>query len=211
MHVLRLMCFVWIPGLAGVAAAAGSAGCTGEITGENVPAVDPFAELERARSEGPPRYASRVHGCPKLRYRTLGNLLASRGVDLTATGELTAGHLYSQGAQALGAPNYAARVRENIDLGLATTAKVFDIFVQAAPEIIQNLPGRPECQIGGGRASLFDAANRCVADGVSCLIGVPATATHLEICNQMVREAADVEAGKRLAVAVLAAAAHTCE
>lgn len=211
MHGIRLMGFVWLRALAGVAIAAGGAGCTGEVVSEDLPSPDPFAELERAQREGPPRYASRVHGCPKPRYRTLGNLLASRGVDLTATGELTAGHLYSQGAQALGGPNYAARVRENIDLGLATTAKVFDIFVQAAPEIIQNLPRRPECQIGGIGAALFDAANRCVADGVSCLIGVPATATHLEICNQTVRGAADPEAGKRLAVAVLAAAAHTCE
>jgi hypothetical protein len=187
------------------------AGCTDEVTDWTLPAPDPFAELERLAREGPPRYASRVHSCPKPRYRTLGNLLVSRGVDLTAAGELSAGALYRGGAQALGGPNYAARVRENIDLGLATTAKLFDIYVQAAPEIIANLPARPECQVGGVGARLFDAANRCVADGITCLIGVPATATHLEICNQTVGDAADVEAGKRLAVAVLAAAAHTCE
>src|ERR1044071_3400988 len=102
------------------------AGCTGEVVDWNLPAPDPFAELERLQREGPPRYASRVHSCPKTRYRTLGNLMASRGVD-----------------------------------------------------------------------------------GVTCLIGVPATPAHLEICNQTVSDAADVEAGKRLAVAVLAAAAHT--
>lgn len=206
MHTLRLMYVVFC--LHGLAALAG---CTDEITGWDVPAPDPYAELERQQREGPPRYASRVHSCPKPRYRTLGNLLASRGVDLAATGELSAGKLYSQGAQALGAPSYATRVRENIDLGLATTAKVFDIYVQAAPEIIAHLASRPECQIAGVGAPVFDAANRCVADGVSCLLGVPATATHLEICNQTVGDAADVESGKRLAVAVLAAAAHTCE
>jgi hypothetical protein len=187
------------------------AGCTAEVSDWNLPAPDPFAELERLAREGPPRYASRVHSCPKPRYRTLGNLLTSRGVDLAATAELSAGALYRGGAQALGAPNYAARTRENIDLGLATTAKLFDIYVQAAPEIIQNLPARPECQVGGVGARLFDASNHCVADGITCLIGVPATATHLEICNQTVGDAADVETGKRLAVAVLAAAAHTCE
>jgi hypothetical protein len=199
MHALRVMTLIAL------------AGCTGEVVDWNLPAPDPFAELERLQREGPPRYASRVHSCPKTRYRTLGNLMASRGVDLTATGELTAGQLYRQGAQALGGANYAARVRENIDLGLSTTAKLFDIYVQAAPEIIQNLPARPECQIGGVGARLFDAANHCVADGVTCLIGVPATPAHLETCNQTVSDAADVEAGKRLAVAVLAAAAHTCE
>ena len=199
MHALRVMTLIAL------------AGCTGEVVDWNLPAPDPFAELERLQREGPPRYASRVHSCPKTRYRTLGNLMASRGVDLTATGELTAGQLYRQGAQALGGANYAARVRENIDLGLSTTAKLFDIYVQAAPEIIQNLPARPECQIGGVGARLFDAANHCVADGVTCLIGVPATPAHLETCTQTVSDAADVEAGKRLAVAVLAAAAHTCE
>jgi hypothetical protein len=68
------------------------------------------------------------------------------------------------------------------------------------------MQGRPECG-----AALFDSTNRCNPDGVTCLLGVPATATHLEICNQTVQRAADTESGKRLAVAVLAAAAHTCE
>jgi hypothetical protein len=58
---------------------------------------------------------------------------------------------------------------------------------------------------------LFDAANRCVADGFSCLMGIPATPQHLAICNETVKRAADVESGKRMAVALLAAAAHTCE
>jgi hypothetical protein len=195
-----------------IASLTGSSGCTGEITGDpSLPAPDPFAELERLQREGPPRYASRVHSCAKMRYRTLGNVLASRGVDLAATGDLAAGNLYAQGAPALGAANYAARVRENIDLGLATTSKMFDLYVQAAPEIIAKLTSRPECQVNGVGAQLFDAANHCLADGVSCLLGVPATATHLEVCNETISRAADVESGKRLAVAVLAAAAHTCE
>jgi hypothetical protein len=210
MHLLRFTCLAWF--LLGLLGLAGVTGCTGEITGDpSLPPPDPFAELERLQREGPPRYASRVHSCAKMRYRTLGNVLTSRGVDLTATGELTAGNLYTRGAPALGAANYATRVRETIDLGLATTAKMFDVYVQAAPEIIANLPNRPECQIGGAGAPLFDAANHCLADGVSCLIGVPATATHLEVCNETISRAADVETGKRLAVAVLAAAAHTCE
>jgi hypothetical protein len=213
MHRLHLICLVSL--VWGASAMAGLAGCTGtdgEILGDpGPPPPDPYGELARIQREGPPRYTSRVHGCPKMRYRTLGNVLASRGVDLAAGGELSAGGLYAAGGPALGAPNYAARVRENIDLGLATTAKMFDVYVQAAPEIIANLLGRPECQIGGAGAQLFDAANHCVADGVSCLIGVPATATHLDVCNETIRRAADVETGKRLAVAVLAAAAHTCE
>jgi hypothetical protein len=182
--------------------------CTGTIDGDPFvgPPPDPYEELEELQREGPPRYSSRVHGCMKMRYLTLGNVLASRGVALGAAGADTAGKIYRDGRAALGAPNYGARVRETIELGLATTSKMFDIFVQAAPEIIAGMPSRPECA-----AAMFDAQDRCNADGVSCLIGVPATPTHLEICNQTVQRAADRESGKRLAVAVLAAAAHTCE
>src|SRR5215468_425635 len=92
-----------------LAAVSGTA-CTDEVTSWQMPPSDPYADLEQLQRDGPPRYASRVHSCAKMRYRTLGNVLASRGVDLAATGELAAGHLYSQGGQALGAPSYAARV-----------------------------------------------------------------------------------------------------
>jgi hypothetical protein len=188
-------------------------GCTTEIVDPTYTghAEDPWVELEREQREGPPRYASRVHGCPKMRVVTAGNVLASRGVDLAATPELSAGRIYRTSASALGAANYAARIRENVDLGVATASKMFDIYVQAAPEIIANLPSRLECRKNGAGAQLFDAANRCVASGFTCLMGVPATAQHLAICNETVKRAADVESGKRMAVALLAAAAHTCE
>ena len=59
--------------------------------------------------------------------------------------------------------------------------------------------------------SLFNASNQCEADGITCLIGVPATASHVELCNLTVAKASDVETGKKMAVAALLAAAHTCE
>ncbi len=188
-------------------------GCTTEVVdpGFSGHTEDPWQQLDREQREGPPRYASRVHGCPKMRVATTGQVLASRGVDIAATANLSAGQIYRQSAAALGAPNYAARIRETIDLGVATAAKMFDIYVQAAPESIASLPTRPECMKNGVPAQLFDASNRCVASGFSCLMGVPATAQHLAICNETVKRAADVESGKRMAVALLAAAAHTCE
>jgi hypothetical protein len=63
---------------------------------------------------------------------------------------------------------------------------------------------------GGTPAQLFDAG-RCVASGFTCLMGIPATAQHLAICNETLKRAATTDEGKRLAVAVLAAYAHTCE
>jgi len=188
------------------------AACTGIIDGpvvtdEAIGSVDPWDELERIKREGPPRYTSRVRSCPKMRYRTIGNVLASRGVDLSAPGDVAAGTIWRTGAAALGAPNYASRTRETIDLGLATTSKLFDIYVQAAPEIIANMGSRAACP----GARLFDDAGRCDWQGVSCLLGVPATPTHLAICNTTIARAPDVTSGQQLAVAVLASAAHTCE
>lgn len=165
---------------------------------------------ERMQEEGPPKYTSRVHSCPKLRYRTLGNVLTSRGVNL-AGGADTAGSSYALSGQALGQPNYGARKRENLDLTTASASKLFDIFVQAAPEIIANMPTRPECMVGGVGVTMFNDSDQCTADGVSCLLGVPATAAHLELCNATVQNASDTTRGKSMAVAILAAAGHTCE
>ena len=83
--------------------------------------------------------------------------------------------------------------------------------MQAAPEIIATMPSRPECMVGGVGATMFNELDQCSADGISCLIGVPATAAHIELCNATVTNASDTTKGKAMAVAVLAAAAHTCE
>jgi hypothetical protein len=173
--------------------------------------IDPFELLERLRREGPARYAARVHSCPKMKYDTMGALLASRGVNLASTTALSAGRMWRESDQALGAPNYAARQREARELSTATASKLFDIFVQAAPEIIAAMPTLAACQVSGVGVSMFNAENQCNADGIACLIGVPPTASHLELCNLTVQRASDVEKGKLIAVASLLAAAHTCE
>lgn len=173
--------------------------------------VDVWKLLQQLQEQGPPKYTARMHGCPKMKYDTIGRVLASRGVDIGNGTALSAGQIYQTSDQALGVANYAARQRENLELTTAAAGKLFDIFVQAAPEIIAGMPNRPECQVGGVGAVLFNAQNQCEADGITCLIGVPATASHIELCNLTVSRASDVETGKNMAVAALLAAAHTCE
>jgi hypothetical protein len=184
----------------------GSDGVHG-LGGHDPDPVDPWSLLEREQREGPPRYTSRVHSCAKMRYGTLGTVLASRGVDLAATDPVSAGVIYATSAQALGAPQYFARIRENLELGVAIAARLDEIYLQAAPEIIAHIGERPAC----AGVQLFTADGHCVPDGVTCLLGVPATPAHLDICNHTVMAAADVATGERLAVAMLAAAAGTCE
>jgi hypothetical protein len=189
------------------------AGCTVDVAGTTEPSSDsdPWPVLDRIEREGPPRYTSRVHSCSKMRYLTLGNVLASRGVNLGDTTTTSAGDIYMTSKAGLGGGSLLARVRENVEVGLATESKIFDIFVQAAPEIIASMPGRPECQKNGVGAVLFDASNKCQLDGISCLTGMQATQLQVDLCNETVTKAEDIEHGKQLAVAVLAAAAHTCE
>ena len=167
--------------------------------------------VRRLAEEGPSGYTGHVHSCRKMRYETIGRLLASRGVDLENEDPVSAGRMWSTSDQALGAPNYGARVPETTDMTVASAARLLDIFVQAAPEIITALPDRPECQIGGAGAQLFDEEGSCQRDGVTCLLGVPASDLHLSICNETVSRASTPEIGRVIAVAALLAAQHTCE
>lgn len=177
--------------------------------------ISPWELLDRLQQEGPPSYTSRVHSCPKIRYRTLGTVLRSFGVNVPATStptDVTAGGLYNNGFNALGGPNYANRIRENIGIATSGASREFDIFAAASDEIItafatQTAPMVARCP----GAQLFDSTDKCRPEGISCLIGAPATTRHLDYCNLTVTSASDVTVGKRLAVATLLAAAYTCE
>jgi hypothetical protein len=176
---------------------------------DGVRTADARAVLERMEAEGPPEYRSRVHGCRKMRYGTVGRVLADLGVDTAATGG--AGAMWQDADQALGAPNYAARVPETTELTAASASRLFDILVAAAPEIIANMPNEERCRIGDRGATMFDATGHCTADGITCLLGEPATPEHVALCDEYATRATTPEKGRVLAVASLLAAASTCE
>lgn len=176
---------------------------------------NPFDLIDRLAEEGPPRFTARVHSCPKVRVRTLGNVLTSLGVNMGDATNLSAAQLYNSGYNALGGPNYANRIRENINITTSSASREFDVFAAASDQIItafetQDPANRLVIRCPGAR--MFDpTTNACRSDGISCLIGVPADAAHLDFCNITVTSAADVATGKRIAVAALLAAAYTCE
>jgi len=174
-------------------------------------AKDPFEVLAQRRDEGPPEVRTRLHSCQKLQVEAIANLLAAFGVDLQATGDPpTAGQLLGSAAGALGAANYDARVGEAIVWTAAGAAKLFDIFVQAAPEIIAGVEHVPQCQREGKNPKMFDG-QKCDPDAVTCLLGRPASAQVLAVCSDLVASASDVETGKKVAVAAMLSAAHSCE
>src|SRR3569623_1553592 len=43
--------------------------------------ISPWELLDRLTQEGPPRYTSHLPSCPKVRYKPLGNVLPSLGID----------------------------------------------------------------------------------------------------------------------------------
>jgi len=171
--------------------------------------ISPWDLLDRLQKEGPPRYTSRVHSCAKVRYRTLGTVLTSMGVNAANATALSAGDLYKSGFNALGGPNYANRIRENISITTSGASREFDIFAAAADEIQTAFTAGTMTRCPG--VQLFDSTGACNPQGITCLIGVPATPLHLDFCNYTVTHATDTTVGKRLAVADLLAAAYTCE
>ncbi|MEM9195183.1 MAG: hypothetical protein AAGF12_38780 [Myxococcota bacterium] len=201
-----------------VADPAGPTGATGgedntfdhpeAIGGESVTAQE---ALQRINDEGPPGYTARVHGCRKIPYRTLGRVLSSRGVDLQNETQLSAGRMYRESDQALGAGNYGARIAETAEGTVASASRMFDIFVQAAPEIIAAVENLEACRFGGSSAQLFDPDGSCREDGLTCLMGEPATPDHVSVCSDMVTRAASIEEGQAIAVATILSASNTCE
>jgi hypothetical protein len=173
--------------------------------------VDPFQILQRIQDEGPPEVSSRLHSCEKMKYATLGNLLTSLGVNLKSTTAGSAGVLYTGGGPAMGVANYGARVPETIELTTAGATKLFDIFTQAAPEIITAMPNATHCAVGGKAAAMFDAGGKCTTAGIQCLTGAPATQVQVDLCNQALSEGSTPAIGQAVAVATILSAQHTCE
>jgi len=190
----------------------GTTGGPGNTFDHDNSGFNPFDLLDRLAKEGPPRFTSHVHSCAKVRYRTLGNVLRSVGIDPGNIANLSAGQLYTDGFNALGGPNFANRIRENSNITTSGASREFDIFAAGADEVIAALPTLARCQVNGVGAQLFEpGTHQCRADGITCLIGTPAQAGHLDFCNLTVSSASDPTVGKRIAVAALLAAAYICE
>jgi hypothetical protein len=217
-----------IPGT--VLAAALVVGCSADLGDrENIGQVGQRAEDCPPPPEPPPppppppsqaEVDARLHSCNKIPYVTLGNLLSDLGVNLNGNmvGTLpTAGKLWREGKLALGVPVFDSRLHEKQFHSTASALKLFDIFVQAAPEIIATIQTKEVCEKNGVGQTMFNAqTGECNEDAVSCLIGYPATADHLLLCNLILDQAdpnnaADLTKKKHIAVATLLSAAHTCE
>lgn len=176
--------------------------------------TDPVVALSVQAALGTPDQVARMHAAQKIQYAMLGSFLTDLGVTMTAaattknatTTPPTPGTLYVQGSSALGAPIFTARTPEMIIPSTSALAKEFDIFMAAAPQIIANIGKSTRCP----NVALV-TNGELTQDGISCLIGKPATADHVALAQQVVASATDPTTGQEIAVATLLAAAHISE
>jgi hypothetical protein len=183
-------------------------------TGDNG-ITEPLVAHAQAAQIGTPEVVARLHACGKLPYASLGSVLSTRGVNMTAStaknAPPTAANIYKAGASALGIANYAGRVPEMVIASTSSMAKMFDVFVAAAPEIQSNLTNSSACS----GTSVADATGKFSKDAIACIIGKPASDDYVTLANQAVQQAvaggADVNTGVQLAIAALLEAAHSCE
>ena len=204
-------------GSLGIAAAGTSGGVSGATTGginntfDHPTDQDPFAILQRVETEGSPAVATKEHSCQKMKYATVGHVLAALGVNMANKTATSGGAIYAAAAQAMGAPDYAARVSESIELTTAGATKLFDIITESAPEIIAAVPKATSCMTAGVASTVFNADGTCNKAGLSCIQGYPATQAQLDLCNNVATSASTATIGQTIAVATLMSAAHSCE
>lgn len=177
--------------------------------------TDPNQQKAEDQTVGSPEVVAKLHSCSKITYSALGNILKERGVNTGSTTTNSAGLLYKGGAAALGIANYGGRVPEMIKPSTAALSKEFDIMVAAAREIqaaakagTLNMTACPSTQ-------LLDTNGQFTKDGLTCLMGKPATADHVSIANDAIAQAQSQgltqDQGQQIAIASILEAADTCE
>jgi hypothetical protein len=172
--------------------------------------TDPKTATIQAAQLGTPDQVARMHGTQKIQYAMLGSFLTDLGVTMTPSNPAatiaTAGDLYVNGSSALGAPLYGSRTAEMIIPSTAALAKEYDVFMAAAAEIMTGVGSSTRCP-----AVVLITNGELTQDGISCIIGKPATADHVTLAQAIVAGSSDATTGQQIAIATLLAAAHISE
>lgn len=184
--------------------------------------TDPFKDgLNVSKEE-----SERTHSCGKISYRTLGTILNRRGLTVAGAGtqcndgqpyDCQVRDLYRNGNLVLGMANYPARASESDRSTTGGLVRLDDIMIAAAEELIttMNPTGAFGATTDCATTALFDAGNKCLADGFACLVGVPLTQAQLDQCSSsvagMTGSGIPVLDAKRLTTAALASTIYLCD
>jgi hypothetical protein len=173
---------------------------TGDPTGGNTDTT--ALKVENEAKVGGPDVVSRLHACGKLSNAALGQYLTSRGLAQNSR----AYQAFTAGAGSLGGPAYAARVPEAAFPSISAHSKMFDIAVLAAQDMITGMKTSTACP---GVDLLAADGKSLTKDGISCVIGFPATDTHVEVSGLAIAE--NPTDGAKIAVAALIQSTIICE
>lgn len=173
---------------------------------ENGPPTEPA----QIRLVGAPEVQSRLHACGKLSIDSIDSILTTRG--LTGQGQRPNGAasgraIFDNAATkpALGAANYNGRAPEAPFASTSAMAKLFDIFAMSSYDVVAANWTAPAC----GTTKVLGADGKFTKDGLTCLMGKPATDAHVAVANDAI--AKNPTDGARIAIAAALSAAHTCQ
>lgn len=183
--------------------------------------TNPPVEPAQVRLVGSPEVTSRLHACGKLTVSSIGSILATRGMTgggqrpngaqsgMQIYGTYTAATMTAvasaQTQASLGGANYNGRVPEAAFGSASAMAKMFDIFSMASYDVVNANWTGAAC----GTTKVLGADGKFTKDGISCLIGKPATDEHVAIANDAITK--NPTDGAKIAIAALLGAAHTCQ
>jgi hypothetical protein len=163
-------------------------------------------EPGQMRLIGSPEVTSRLHACGKLTNSSIAEMLRSRALSGgNPTGTQSAQQIFNAAGPALGAANYNGRVPEAPFASTSAMAKMFDIYTMGSYAAVGANWAPPACE----GTKVLDADGKFTMDGISCLIGKPATVEHVAIANDAI--AKNPQDGAKIAIAAMLSAAHTCQ
>lgn len=163
-------------------------------------------EPQQIKMIGSPEVTSRLHACGKLTNASLGEFITSRALNGgNPQGSQGAQAIFNASGPQLGAPNYPGRVPEAPFASTSAMAKMFDIYTMGSYAAASANWAPPACP---GTKMLGDDG-KFTKDGISCLIGKPATDEYVAIANDAITK--NPTDGAKIAIAAMLAAAHTCQ
>lgn len=163
-------------------------------------------EPSQMKLVGSPEVTSRLHACGKLSNASIAEILTSRALNGgNPQGSQSAQQIFNASGPALGAANYPGRVPEAPFSSTSAMAKMFDIYTMGSYAAVGANWNPPACP----GTKVLGADGKFTQDGISCLIGKPATAEHVAIANDAI--AKNPTDGAKIAIAAMLSAAHTCQ
>lgn len=177
--------------------------------------LDNVGDVFKDGRQVPPAEGERLHSCGKLRYKTVGAILTSRGINIGNTAANSAGSLYQRAQSVWGTANFFGRIGESTRNSTSSVVGLQDILLAVAEELVTATNADGAWMSGACSGGKLFSGTSCDRDGFACLLGATPSQRQLDLCNNMVADTAagvtDALTRKRLAVAAIASTIFLCD